>query len=91
MWNMRKLSTSSKRRNEAKDENKYTESQEVNVCIIDWEVRPGGLLVQKRSGVSAEANFVACPMIKIKVSYDSCYHDLTVPAESTFGKSLDNP
>ncbi|XP_016488825.2 BAG family molecular chaperone regulator 4-like [Nicotiana tabacum] len=85
MWNMRKLSFSSKRRNEVKDENKYTESEEENVCIIDWEVRPGGLLVQKRIGVSGEANFVAGPMIKIKVSYDSCYHDLTVPAESTFG------
>lgn len=83
----KKSSTSSKSRNGViKDENKYTEGEEeTKACIIDWEVRPGGLLVQKRVGVSAEENFVAGPMIKIKVSYDSCYHDVIVPAESTFG------
>ncbi|PHU13686.1 hypothetical protein BC332_14891 [Capsicum chinense] len=84
----KKASTSSKSKNEViKDENKYTEGSEVEnkACIIDWEVRPGGLLVQKRVGVSVEENSVADPMIKIKVSYDSCYHDVIVPAESTFG------
>lgn len=88
----KKSSTSSKSRNEVfKDENKYTEFVEENKsCIIDWEVRPGGLLVQKRVGVSVEENSVAVPMIKIKVSYDSCYHDVVVPAESTFGKPVDH-
>ncbi|MCD7468979.1 hypothetical protein HAX54_007548 [Datura stramonium] len=85
----KKSSTSSKSRNEViNNKNKYTEGEEVNkVCVIDWEVRPGGLLVQKRFGVSAEENSVAAglSMIKIKVSYDSCYHDVIVPAESTFG------
>ncbi|XP_004240412.1 BAG family molecular chaperone regulator 4 [Solanum lycopersicum] len=84
----KKSSTSSKSKNEViKDENyKYTEfEEEKKSCIIDWEVRPGGLLVQKRVGISAEENSVAGPMIKIKVSYDSCYHDVVVPAESTFG------
>ncbi|KAM3309378.1 BAG family molecular chaperone regulator 4 [Capsicum chacoense] len=84
----KKASTSSKSKNEViKDENKYTEGSEVEnkACIIDWEVRPGGLLVQKRVGVFVEENSVAGPMIKIKVSYDSCYHDVIVPAESTFG------
>lgn len=87
----KKSSTSSKSKNEViKDENyKYTEfEEEKKICIIDWEVRPGGLLVQKRVGISAEENSVAGPMIKIKVSYDSCYHDIVVPAESTFGKPL---
>ncbi|XP_060175016.1 BAG family molecular chaperone regulator 4-like isoform X2 [Lycium barbarum] len=86
MWKKSSTSSKSSRNEVIKDENKYTEGEEKNkACIIDWEVRPGGLLVQKRVGVSAEANSVAGPMIKIKVSYDSCYHDIIVPAESTFG------
>ncbi|XP_059297714.1 BAG family molecular chaperone regulator 4-like [Lycium ferocissimum] len=86
MWKKSSISSKSGRNEVIKDENKYTKGEEENkACIIDWEVRPGGLLVQKRVGVSAEANSVAGPMIKIKVSYDSCYHDIIVPAESTFG------
>ncbi|CAN4101859.1 unnamed protein product [Withania somnifera] len=84
----KKSSTSSKSRNHEviKDEHKYTEGEvETKGCVIDWEVRPGGLLVQKRVGVSSETNSVVGPMTKIKVSYDSCYHDVIVPAESTFG------
>ncbi|XP_010909215.1 BAG family molecular chaperone regulator 4 [Elaeis guineensis] len=49
---------------------------------IDWELRPGGMLVQKREdGVRA-----AGPMIKIKVSHGSYQHEITVPAQSTFGE-----
>ncbi|KAK9280308.1 hypothetical protein L1049_013996 [Liquidambar formosana] len=48
---------------------------------IEWELRPGGMLVQKRfSGDAAPG-----PMIKIKVSHGSYHHDITVPAQSTFG------
>ncbi|KAJ8535617.1 hypothetical protein K7X08_023337 [Anisodus acutangulus] len=86
MWKKSSTSSKSSRNEVIKDDNKYIEGEEENkACIIDWEVRPGGLLVQKRVGVSAEANSIAGPMIKIKVSYDSCYHNLIVPAESTFG------
>ncbi|KAB1225734.1 BAG family molecular chaperone regulator 4 [Morella rubra] len=48
---------------------------------IDWELRPGGMLVQKRDVGDASSG----PMIKIKVSHDSYHHDITVPAQSTFG------
>ncbi|KAE8039308.1 hypothetical protein FH972_011734 [Carpinus fangiana] len=48
---------------------------------IDWELRPGGMLVQKRdTGDSSSGT-----MIKIKVSHGSYHHDITVPAQSTFG------
>lgn len=50
--------------------------------VIDWELRPGGLLVQKRGFAPASSTG---PMIKVKVSHDSYYHDLTVPTHSTFG------
>ncbi|KAM5583176.1 hypothetical protein ABKV19_003201 [Rosa sericea] len=48
---------------------------------IDWELRPGGMLVQKRDSGDASSG----PMIKIKVSHDSYYHDVTVHCRSTFG------
>ncbi|MBA0709978.1 hypothetical protein Golax_024986 [Gossypium laxum] len=48
---------------------------------IKWELRPGGMLVQKRDIGDASSG----PMIKIKVSHGSFHHDITVPAQSTFG------
>ncbi|GLT26843.1 hypothetical protein SLA2020_018840 [Shorea laevis] len=48
---------------------------------IDWELRPGGMLVQKRDPGDAASG----PMIKIKVSYDSYHHDIAISAQSTFG------
>ena len=51
---------------------------------IDWELRPGGMLVQKRDAVEASSG----PMIKIEVSHGSYHHDITVPAQSTFGNYL---
>lgn len=48
---------------------------------IEWELRPGGMLVQKRDD-GAEASG---PMIKIKVSHGSYQHDISVPAQATFG------
>lgn len=66
--------------------------------VIDWEVRPGGLLVQRRSSGDSSSAVNSAPsetttsgvgpMIKIKLSYDSCYHDVTIPAQSTFGNSF---
>ena len=54
-----------------------------NVCKeeIDWELRPGGMLVQKRNAGDAASS----PMIKIKVSHGSYHHYITIPAQSTFG------
>jgi hypothetical protein len=48
---------------------------------IGWELRPGGMLVQKRDIGDASSG----TMIKIKVSHGSYHHDITVPAQSTFG------
>ncbi|KAJ1437601.1 Ubiquitin-like domain superfamily [Sesbania bispinosa] len=49
---------------------------------IDWELRPGGMLVQKREPLESSSS----PMIKIKVSHGSYHHEVTVPAQSTFGQ-----
>ncbi|XVF68479.1 hypothetical protein PTKIN_Ptkin11bG0006100 [Pterospermum kingtungense] len=48
---------------------------------IEWELRPGGMLVQKRNSGDASSG----PMIKIKVSHGAYHHDIAVPAQSTFG------
>ncbi|ESW14175.1 hypothetical protein PHAVU_008G259000 [Phaseolus vulgaris] len=48
---------------------------------IDWELRPGGMLVQKRQPLESSSS----TMIKIKVSHGSYHHHFTVPAQSTFG------
>ncbi|KAF3454889.1 hypothetical protein FNV43_RR05337 [Rhamnella rubrinervis] len=49
--------------------------------IIDWELRPGGMLVQKRDIGDASSGHI----IKIKVSHGSYHHDITVSSQSTFG------
>jgi len=49
---------------------------------IEWELRPGGMLVQKR-----ESNKSVGEMITIRVSTMSKWHDISIEATSTFGKS----
>lgn len=50
---------------------------------VDWELRPGGMLVQKRDPNVAAA--LAGPMIKVKVSYGLSFHEVSIAAHSTFG------
>ncbi|KAB5520589.1 hypothetical protein DKX38_024908 [Salix brachista] len=65
-----------------KSASKSTETREFNYREIDWELRPGGMLVQKMGGVGDGSSR---PMIKIKVSHGLCHYDIAVPAQSTFG------
>ncbi|KAK7260603.1 hypothetical protein RIF29_26796 [Crotalaria pallida] len=47
---------------------------------IEWEMRPGGMFVQRREvGVVDDG-----PMIKITVTLGSSHHELYLPAQSTF-------
>lgn len=50
---------------------------------IEWELRPGGMLVQKRN--MGDASSASGPTIKIKVSHGSYHHDIALPPNSTFG------
>lgn len=50
---------------------------------VDWEVRPGGMLVQKRSGHCGVGP--AAQTIKVLVSQGSYLHEVTVPPQATFG------
>lgn len=51
---------------------------------IKWELRPGGMLVQKRDTAENEGE----GMITIRVATVSKWHDISVEATSTFGKHI---
>lgn len=54
----------------------YSNTADDGLEVIDWELRPGGMLVQRRdqSGV-----------IKVKVSHGLYQHEITISAQATFG------
>jgi len=45
----------------------------------DWEVRPGGMLVQRREGEEG-------PTLRLRVSHGPALRDVFVPAQATFGE-----
>lgn len=61
---------------------------------LEWELRPGGMLVQKREdgdnngGVGGGDSGSGSAMINIKVCHGSNHHQLHVPIQSTFGTPL---
>lgn len=53
----------------------------------EWEMRPGGMLVQKRENCFDDNNNNNdVPLFKIKVSYGSSFFDYTVSCKFTFGE-----
>ncbi|MQL71110.1 hypothetical protein Taro_003403 [Colocasia esculenta] len=50
--------------------------------VIEWELRPSGMLVQRREDGAGAAG----PLIRVKVSHGTYQHEVTVPAQSTFGE-----
>lgn len=51
----------------------------------EWEVRPCGMLVQKRSQQS-ESSSVPASVIRIRVKYGSAYHEIYISPQATFGE-----
>ncbi|XP_059667030.1 BAG family molecular chaperone regulator 1-like [Cornus florida] len=59
----------------------------------EWELRPGGMLVQKRNPDS-DQNRVPPPTIRVRVKYGSIYHEINISSQATFGdlkKMLSGP
>lgn len=50
----------------------------------EWEMRPGGMLVQKRT--DSEQNRVAPPTIRVRVKFQSGYHEINISSQATFGE-----
>ncbi|CAM6041825.1 unnamed protein product [Sphagnum compactum] len=59
------------------------EDVDADAAGIEWEMRPGGMLVQRRDVTDAAAVFG--PLVKIKVSFGLVSHDITAPAHGSFG------
>lgn len=55
--------------------------------VDEWELRPGGMLVQKRSpdSESSVAAATIVPTIRVKVKYESVYYEIYLSSQSTFG------
>ncbi|KVI10115.1 BAG family molecular chaperone regulator 2-like [Cynara cardunculus var. scolymus] len=51
----------------------------------EWEVRPGGMLVQKRDP-NAEHTRIPPPTIRVRVKYGSIYHEIHISSQATFGE-----
>ncbi|KAJ6797353.1 Uncharacterized protein M6B38_216745 [Iris pallida] len=54
-----------------------------------WEVRPGGMLVQKRDPDAEPAVAAAAapvPTIRVKVKYESVYHEIYLSSQASFGE-----
>ncbi|XP_075502462.1 BAG family molecular chaperone regulator 2 [Primulina tabacum] len=49
-----------------------------------WELRPGGMLVQKRT--EADQSHVPPPPIRVRVKYGSVYHEIHINSQASFGE-----
>lgn len=49
----------------------------------EWEVRPGGMLVQKRN---PDADQIPPPNIRVRVKYGSVYHEVSISSQASFGE-----
>lgn len=54
----------------------------------EWEMRPGGMLVQKRDPDSDPTRIPPPPTIRVRVKYGSVYHEINISSQATFGKIL---
>ncbi|KAF0924325.1 hypothetical protein E2562_010020 [Oryza meyeriana var. granulata] len=52
----------------------------------EWEVRPGGMLVQKRSPDS-DAPAAPVPTIRVKVKFNGVYHEIYINSQASFGNA----
>ncbi|CAA0809486.1 BAG family molecular chaperone regulator 3 [Striga hermonthica] len=50
----------------------------------EWELRPGGMLVQTRT--DTDQNRAPPPTIRVRVKYGSIYHEIRISSQATFGE-----
>ncbi|KAL4297255.1 hypothetical protein GQ457_12G017170 [Hibiscus cannabinus] len=51
----------------------------------EWELRPGGMLVQKRNPDSDRIS-IPPPTIRVRVKHSSIYHEIHINSQATFGE-----
>jgi hypothetical protein len=52
----------------------------------EWEVRLGGMLVQKRSPDADAPAGAPVPTIRVKVKFNGVYHEIYINSQASFGK-----
>uniref|UniRef100_A0A5B6ZLW7 BAG family molecular chaperone regulator 1 n=1 Tax=Davidia involucrata TaxID=16924 RepID=A0A5B6ZLW7_DAVIN len=52
----------------------------------EWELRPGGMLVQKRNPDSDQNRVPPPPTIRVRVKHGSAYHEISISSQATFGE-----
>ncbi|KAM6587005.1 hypothetical protein CsatA_009610 [Cannabis sativa] len=57
---------------------------EAESTLSEWELRPGGMLVQKRT--DSDHTKAPPPTIRVRVKYGSTYHDIYINSQATFGE-----
>ncbi|KAK1586969.1 hypothetical protein Q3G72_008150 [Acer saccharum] len=58
----------------------------VDMKIDELEIRPGGMLVQKRNPDSDNQISASIPTIKVRVKYNSIYHEICISSQASFGE-----
>jgi len=58
-----------------------------NTNMAEWELRPGGMVVQKRNS-DVNKNFTSKSTIRVRVKYGSSYHQIQISSHASFGKSI---
>ena len=53
----------------------------------NWEMRPCGMLVQKR--LDADQIAKPPPTIRVRVKFGSIYHEININSQASFGKSYE--
>nr|DAD33927.1 TPA_asm: hypothetical protein HUJ06_012778 [Nelumbo nucifera] len=48
---------------------------------IEWEMRPSGMLVQKR----CEKSEVSAPSLRLRIAYGAFRYDISISSQATFG------
>lgn len=54
--------------------------------VADWEVRPCGMLVQKRDPDADASGAAPVPTFRLKVKYGDSYHEIYISSQATFGE-----
>lgn len=71
------------RRSEAAEAATTTSSSAPAAEAVEWEVRPSGMLVQKRSEGSVDS---ATPNLRIRIVYGAVLYQISANSQSSFGE-----
>ncbi|KAL1342547.1 hypothetical protein HN51_029088 [Arachis hypogaea] len=61
-------------------------SEATTTRAMEWEMRPGGMLVQRRTDDSDRNSVPPAPTIRVRVKYGSTYHEVNISSQATFGE-----